>query len=204
MAPTLESSTVVAGYVQAVRAELDDLPAETVEELTGGLDADLQEALAADGQFAPPETYAAELRSAAGLGERRAAPVARSLSWGLVREFSHSIDSVREDVRHQFATALAGQSWWPSVRDFARALHPTWWSVRAYLAYWYLAQLGDSSQWEPAVPQTLFHWLALAALLVLSIELGRRRWPGLIAAALVVLNVWLVVAVLMVTPAGLY
>ena len=64
-------------YVQQVRAELADLPPDDVEELTGGLEADLAERLAEspDGLagLGSPQVYAAELRSAAGLPARGSA-----------------------------------------------------------------------------------------------------------------------------------
>ena len=62
----------VAQFVAAVRAELADLDPEVVEELTGGLEADLTDSLeAAPGNgFGDPAAYAAELRSAAGLPPR--------------------------------------------------------------------------------------------------------------------------------------
>ena len=69
----------VAAYVREVRAELADLPIEDVDDLTGGMEADLTE-LAAEcggdlaGRLGSPQLYAAELRSAAGLPE----PAARS------------------------------------------------------------------------------------------------------------------------------
>ena len=64
----------VAAYVREVRAELVDLPAEDVDDITGGMEADLSE-LAAEsggdlvGRLGSPSQYAAELRSAAGLPE---------------------------------------------------------------------------------------------------------------------------------------
>ena len=65
----------VAAYVSEVRAELADLPAEDVDDLTGGMEADLSE-LATEsggdliGRLGTPGLYAAELRAAAGLPDR--------------------------------------------------------------------------------------------------------------------------------------
>ena len=64
----------VATYVREVQAELADLPKDDVDDLTGGMEADLSE-LAAEsggdlvGRLGSPKLYAAELRSAAGLPE---------------------------------------------------------------------------------------------------------------------------------------
>ena len=62
-------------YVRAVRAWLGDLPADEVEDLTAGMEADLAERAAESGGplgglLGEPEAYAAELRSAAGLPPR--------------------------------------------------------------------------------------------------------------------------------------
>ena len=66
----------VQAYVRAVRAWLGDLPADEVEDLTAGMEADLAERAAESGGplgglLGEPEAYAAELRSAAGLPPRR-------------------------------------------------------------------------------------------------------------------------------------
>ena len=65
----------VRAYVRAVRAWLGDLPADEVEDLTAGMEADLAERAAESGGplgglLGQPEAYAAELRSAAGLPPR--------------------------------------------------------------------------------------------------------------------------------------
>lgn len=65
----------VTRFVAAVREALQDLAPDEVDELTGGLEADLDDALADDSvggieRFGSPEGYAAELRSAAGLPPR--------------------------------------------------------------------------------------------------------------------------------------
>ena len=65
----------VRAYVLAVRAWLGDLPADEVEDLTAGMEADLAERAAESGGplgglLGQPEAYAAELRAAAGLPPR--------------------------------------------------------------------------------------------------------------------------------------
>jgi len=67
----------VAAYVREVRSELVDLPAEDVDDLTAGMEADLSELAAEAGgdlfaRLGSPSRYAAELRSAAGMPERSA------------------------------------------------------------------------------------------------------------------------------------
>ena len=68
----MTTSTVtpeIVEFAQGVRAALADLPAEEVDDLTEGLEADLAEAYAEDLQreLPDPAAYATELRAAAGL-----------------------------------------------------------------------------------------------------------------------------------------
>lgn len=211
MSVTVENARAVDDYVSAVRAALRGLPGEEVDELTEGLAADLTEALAAPQDFpktpvqmfGEPGLYAAELQTAAGITPRR------GRSWTFTRGLSEAFETVRKDVRVQFGAALAGQVWWPPLRDFLRALRPSWWSFRALLVYWYISQLGSSSNNEPlgkrlGLPHNPPTWLAMLVLLVVSVELGRRRWPAIFGAAVVVLNFWLVVVVLMALPVSVY
>ncbi len=62
----------VAAYLERVRTALADLPAEALDELLADVEASLHDA-AAEGEapaarLGPPEDFARELRSAAGLG----------------------------------------------------------------------------------------------------------------------------------------
>lgn len=81
------SGARVRAYVTQVRAELGDLPGEEVDELTLGMEADLAELASESGidlrtRLGSPQSYAAELRSAAGLPPR-AAPQRTGLRAGL-------------------------------------------------------------------------------------------------------------------------
>ena len=79
----MTTSTVtpeIVAFAQGVRAALADLPAEEVDDLTEGLEADLAEAYAEDLQreLPDPAAYATELRAAAGLPMRTKAAKSRS------------------------------------------------------------------------------------------------------------------------------
>jgi hypothetical protein len=94
----------VHAFATAVRQRLRDLPAETVDELTEGLEADLAERLEDDGaELGDPAAYADELRSAAGLPRR---------------SFTISVDDRR---------AL------DAIRSFLVAILPAWWVLRGVL-----------------------------------------------------------------------
>ncbi len=77
----------VAAFVAAVRRALDDLTPDEIDDLTGGLEADLDDALTDGGatsgieRFGSPADYAAELRSAAGLPPRAATGDGARRAW---------------------------------------------------------------------------------------------------------------------------
>ncbi|HET9654097.1 MAG TPA: hypothetical protein VFP72_02000 [Kineosporiaceae bacterium] len=181
----------VTAFVEQVRRALDDLSAEEVEELTGGLEADLDDTLAdparlsgqgsqaATAEASPgeavlrlgdPVAYAAELRAAAGLppraggGERSGAGVVR----GVVSSLREAGTRLRE--------WLATQRWWPVLRVYGRSLRPVWWVLRAWIAFQVLHQALSGTP-GGTLPQTTKAWLLAIAVLVASLELARRTVP---------------------------
>ena len=181
----------VGSYVAAVRAELADLDADVVEELTGGLEADLSE-LAAEAdtpladRIGSPVAYAAELRSAAGLEPSSRLATARARSsrtWSRVRSEAGSATRSIRELRS-----------WAPLREFLIVLAPAWWVLRAWVAYELLARplLGDPYS---AVPSGAERWLLLIAMIVLSVQLGRERErPRWLTRAVVLGNVAALIA----------
>ena len=108
-ATTLERPDVRA-YLDAVRSELADLPADERDDLVADLEASVMET--GEPPALPPHEFASELREAAGLhppvAERRAVPTLRE--------------------------RLAASARLASLRAHARELAPMWWLVRAYVA----------------------------------------------------------------------
>lgn len=188
----MNTSTVtpeIAIFAEGVRVALADLPAEEVDDLTEGLEADLAESLAEDLRRTLPDpvAYAAELRLAAGL-PGRVAPVRRGprLVW--------------EDVRQSLSSVIQRNPGLRSLVDFVDVLRPLWWITRAWLAVWLLAAFfgmergyGVEGAW----------WIVLLGLAVVSIQWGRGRWsfPGL-TGLVVVGNVVAAVALLPVLDAA--
>lgn len=182
----MTTSTVtpeIVTFARGVRAALADLPADEVDDLTEGLEADLAEAYAEDLQreLPDPSAYAAELRLAAGL------PAASKVKGGL---FAGITDGLR-DTRRDIGIAIRRNPALVGIADFLAALQPAWWLVRAWVAYQAATHLigavnGDSL-W---LPTDLLQWLVLAAFVVVSVQWGRGRWHfrGL-APAIVVGNV---------------
>lgn len=183
-APTMRIRPDVARFVSAVREHLADLPADVVDDLTGGLEADLADLAAEsddplESRIGSPSAYADELRAAADLPPRSSTggwAGATRLRWrrGLER--------------------LRQQSWWPGVRDFVVALRPAWWVTRAVVAWWLIRLV---------VPGPLHLVLGVVGVIV-SVELGRGRWHGRALAVLVALgNVFAVLCLIAVVFGGL-
>jgi len=170
----------VAEYAAAVRRALVGLGPEQIEDLTDDLEADLAEALAderhnAHGlgvleQFGPPQDYAAELRSAAGLAPELVEPVHRTArEW--VAEPMRAVGRGAHDV----LDSLRQQSFWMPVESFLVALRPVWWIARAWVGYQVLTSLAGVStmRW---LPQGLMLWLLLGTAVLLSVQWGRGAW----------------------------
>ncbi|XVX19492.1 hypothetical protein ACQP1U_14435 [Actinomycetota bacterium] len=161
----LTSTTAVADYVRAVRTALGDLPAEEVEDLTLGMEADLVEIEAEGGgdlasRLGTPEAYAAELRSAAGLP----APAAQRSWW------------VRQRVEWGERWSRS-QTRWPWLEQ----LRPVWWVLRGLVATLAVTALFGLGILGPAILLALFFAAVSFALGVRSAALP--SWArGLVAA----------------------
>jgi hypothetical protein len=177
--------TDVESYLARVRAALADVPPEERSELLAEVEASLYESAAESGgsiaaRLGPPEDFAAELRSAAGLHTAAAQPAPGA------RE---TIERLLTSPRVAAATAAG------------RELAPIWWAVRGYLAVAALALLLDRS-WSftyEAVPRfgTAAGGLALIVVAVaVSIALGlwNRRRGGALVPAIAVANIVLLAA----------
>jgi len=165
----------VAAYVREVRTELADLPMDDVDDLTGGMEADLTE-LAREsggdliGRLGSPGLYAAELRAAAGLPERVAGN-SRQLS-RLKVALTHARDS--------FTMLTEGHPWLRSITAFLVTLRPAWWVLRGFLFAWPVWMLLGSSR--GIRPHSLKEYVLLLVAIVFSVQLGRgwlRQRAGL-------------------------
>ncbi|NTW39421.1 MAG: hypothetical protein HGA44_05960 [Cellulomonadaceae bacterium] len=192
----------VAAYAAAVRSHLADLPAEQLEDLTDGLEADLAEALedvaasvggavgaageATDGnvgsarldlteRFGPAAEYAAELRAAAGLGAAAARPIRPHRWLQTARSTAVGVvERARRDVER-----LTTARWWPAVAALVEALRPLWWLMRGWA--WFVialvlvryASMDAPSTLSRFVPRSLAGWLVLAVAVGVSIGAGR-------------------------------
>ncbi len=187
----------VAAYVREVRAELADLPMDDVDDLTGGMDADLTE-LAAEcggdlaGRLGTPRLYAAELRAAAGLPERMAG------SGGRRRPLAEA----RNHARASFTVLTEQHPWLGPVTAFLVSIRPTWWVLRGYLAAWALwSILGGMRGLRPhGIVQLAMAMVAM----VVSVQLGRGwlRHMAMTRPLLVLGNATAVVVALIASTAG--
>ncbi|MEO6605035.1 MAG: hypothetical protein ABIN55_05430 [Aeromicrobium sp.] len=192
----MTTSTVtpeIAKFAQGVRAALADLPADEVDDLTDGLEADLAEAYAEDLQreLPDPSVYATELRLAAGL------PARSKIRHGALNGIGDSLRETRRDIGIAIHRnpALAG------FADFLVTLRPVWWVFRAWLATWLVASFFGSEQgyWFSGTGW----FLVLAAFIVISVQWGRGEWRGKSAAPLIALgNVFAILVLLPVMAAA--
>ena len=169
MNATTEPRVDIPAFAAAVRAELNDLPADEVDDLMDGLEADLSEQAEDSGEaFSLPDaaTYAAELRAAAGLPERSAGQAAKVP----VRERL-------ERTRRAAATRIRASRFGSATLDLLVSLRPVWWIARGAAFYLLLVFLtvpftGGANY----VPANVVAWVVLAALVLVSIQWGRGMW----------------------------
>ena len=151
-------------FAADVRAALSDLPADEVDELTDGLEADLAER-AADEEtpnFGDPVAYANELRSAAGLPPRTAHR-STGLDGILASTWDEFVSGLRELHKHPLIARLAA---------FFVALRPLWWAFRAWMFYGILTWLFGVSAlaFNPAT------FVLGVGSLIVSVQFGRDKW----------------------------
>jgi hypothetical protein len=175
----------VRAYVRAVRDWLGDLPAEEVEDLTAGMEADLAERAAESGEplgalLGQPETYAAELRAAAGLPPR-SAPV------------------VPDAVPHEPWTERMEREWGELVerQPWLLELRPTWWLARGAVLGWVVAAVLGTGRvlLLPLAGAALSMWLGLVL---------RRREPLRTAGRLFLAGANLLAALLLLPMLAFY
>lgn len=172
---TTPTRSDIRDFAAAVRAHLDDLPADEVDDLLDGLEADLSDQAAEAGEyFELPDaaTYAEELRSAAGLPERVAAPQKKM---PLVERARDAWSSTGRRIRGNPAGA--------SILDLLASLRPVWWVVRGVVVYlWVVAllvPLGGTGGILSSVLVLTFNplaWVILLTLIAVSVQWGQGRW----------------------------
>jgi hypothetical protein len=185
----------IARYVEALRAELADLPAPVREELLEDLADHLAE-VAAEGEgslverLGPPAAYAEELRATAGLtGTQRRRRVDAREAAARLRAVAARLD-----------TRVGGALGYPRASDFARLLRPAWWVLRGYVAAMLLLQaVPGPFGLLPTANEYALIWLIVVALAVVaSVRLGKGsgRWRGWPMALVVMANAVLMLVLL--------
>ncbi|MEP7054678.1 MAG: hypothetical protein ABI912_05465 [Actinomycetota bacterium] len=199
MSATTGEKSAIERYLDAVRAELSDLPDDERVDVLEDVEQHLLEVAAEDDapletRLGPPVEYAAELRAAAGLprrgsdddpfAQRLAARLSRSRTAQTLKSVHDRLD--RSPVAREVAT-------------YVRSLRPAWWLVRAYLATVVLGRLTNRDGWWvslfPRVADSrVIGVLAFVGLTVCSVAWSRRA-PSrrLLYAALLVIDASLVI-----------
>lgn len=168
MNATTQPRADIPAFAAAVRAELNDLPADEVDDLLDGLEADLSEQAEDSGEaFSLPDaaTYAAELRAAAGLPERNG------------RAVKVPVREQLERGRRATATRIRSSRFGSATLDLLVSLRPVWWIARGVAFSLMLALLTVPITGRvDYVPTNVVAWVILAALVLVSIQWGRGKW----------------------------
>lgn len=151
-------------FAAAVREALSDLPPDELDELTDGLEADLDERAEESGaDLGDPAAYAEELRAAAGYPPR-------SAKAHIGRDLGTSLRSFPADALREWRAFVARHSLVKSVVDFFVALRPVWWVLRALALHAVLALLFGF--------HVIAGWPIALGLVILSVQIGRGRMQG--------------------------
>lgn len=153
----------VAAYLAAVRSSLRDLPEAERDDLVAEVEASLVES-AGEGcsisaRLGPPEEFAAELRSAAGLHEP-AAPARGPSQLALL------------------VARLVADPHVARLRSLAVELAPIWWVARAYLAVGAIAYVLDTG-WSTRYPMVPRFGSAELGLALIALAMVASVWIGL-------------------------
>ncbi|MGV8885582.1 MAG: hypothetical protein ACOH1T_08360 [Microbacteriaceae bacterium] len=165
---TTTSSTIdpaIAAFSAAVRGELNDLPADEIDDLTDGLEADLSDQAADDDAPAlgDPADYADELRSAAGLDARESAqrPPLIDLA-GMRQTLASARDAASRYIHDRPALA--------ALVAFVVSLRPLWWVIRG------LALLLMTTVVAYQLSYGVGLLISAIACVLVSIQWGRGKW----------------------------
>ena len=157
-----DSSINAATYAENVRREMRDLPADTVADLTDGLEADIAASLADGAELPPAADYARDLLRAAGIEPTDAG--AGGIATRIVRTAERNLQRLTRR---------------------AHGLEPAWWVFRAWVLmqllgflvssvdspYWFLGQWGGEGASNGFVGVIFF-----VIFLVASVRMGRDGW----------------------------
>jgi len=157
-----DSSINAATYAENVRREMRDLPADTVADLTDGLEADIASSLADGAELPPAADYARDLMRAAGIEPTDAG--AGGIATRIVRTAERNLQRLTRR---------------------AHGLEPAWWVFRAWVLmqllgflvsrvdspYWFLGQWGGEGASNGFVGVIFF-----VIFLVASVRMGRDGW----------------------------
>ncbi|WP_144875461.1 hypothetical protein [Microbacterium sp. 1.5R] len=158
----------IRSFASAVRQHLDDLPPDELDEIIGGLTADLADQADDNGgmlDLGDPASYAEELRSAAGLPPRGAIQSRPRLGERLLA------------TRQRLTAGIRRNPIGAWLLDLCVTLRPAWWALRGYGLYvliLFVVVMGNGREhWM--VPDSLPEWGAVILLGVLSVQWGSGK-----------------------------
>jgi hypothetical protein len=167
-------------FLTRVREQLADLTQDERDELLDGLEADLSEQLSEGDAAALPDpaSYAAELRSAAGLPARRATRSTKVRA----RTFGAHLVAAPDTLRAHWLRLTQRNDASRRVWSLLVAVRPAWWVLRAWIAVTFLDAMAGDAEYVTLVPSlgvTVLGPAVLVAAIVLSVLMGQGQlWPG--------------------------
>lgn len=198
---TLTHSPAIATYAAQVRAALDGVEQDVVDELTEGLEADLTEAVLDDLELvdggaglldgAPGAAQAAlttldgeALRERFGSPGRYAAELAAAAGVAVPvvlavpqrrRVVRDGLAAVRFELRGAVEAFAARHGWVRSAAEFFRVLRPVWWVARGWGLFVVMSGIVGGEVLRPSAGG----WLLLTVAVVASVQWGRGAfWQG--------------------------
>jgi len=167
-------------FLVRVREHLADLTQDERDELLDGLEADLSEQLSEGGAAALPDpaTYAAELRSAAGLPPGRTTRTTRVRARTLGAHLVAAPDTLRARWMRLTQRNDASRRVWALLE----VIRPAWWVFRAWIAVTFLDVMAGDDEYVTLVPSlgvAVLGPAVLVAAIVVSVLIGQGKlWPG--------------------------
>lgn len=178
----------VSYYATQVRGFMRGLSPEVIEELTGGLEADLIEAMSDGGdvsdfadvtindltdRFGVPEAYAKELCESAGIELGNLAAEAEVAAAKTAKVRKPVVRTFIASAKTRVAGMWKPEQLNPRVREFLVTCRPIWWALRAWLVYVIVSFFASSNHHRP-FPADLAHCLLFAVIFLASVAVGIR------------------------------
>lgn len=151
-------------FATEVRANLNDIPTDELDDLLDGLGADLTERLADGDELGDAAQYAEELRQAAGIPPRSASTAPRPT-------FGERVAGGKRSLADWFDRTPGRRGF----RDLSVSLLPVWWVLRGTIGAWVALSVFNHPMVN-GLPISVPGTVVLIAIVILSVQWGRGKW----------------------------